>query len=201
MSAGAASAAAPRAAVGSVPSLPSAARITGSVSATRHVALTISLASRDPLAMQTMATAVSTPGSPVYRHYLSVAQFAERFGAPRSHIAAVSRALRAEGLHVGSVDANHLSLNVTGTAARVQSAFATRLARVRLSTGATAYADRRLPTLPASVASDVDAVVGLNTLVAPSPTRSPRARRHVGTSPDHGPRAMSSPAARSRARG
>ncbi len=193
LSAGAASAASPRVAVGSVPRLPSAARVTGSVRRSDRVALTLSLTSRDPLRMQSMATEVSTPGSPLYRHYLSVGQFASRFGASYAHIAAVTRALRADGLHVGSVDADRLSLNVTGTAAQVQGAFATRLARVRLSTGRSAYADRRTPTLPASIAGDVDAVVGLNTLVAPQSDQvvpgvklrgdfaAPRSTRHVAT--------------------
>ena len=193
LSAGVAAAASPRVAVGSVPRLPDAARVIGSVSRSDRVALTLSLTSRAPLAMQSMATEVSTPGSPVYRHYLTVAQFAARFGAPDAHIAAVTRVLRAEGLHVGSVDADRLSLDVTGTAAQLQRAFATRLARVRLSTGRSAYADRRTPTLPASIAGDVDAVVGLNTLVAPQSDQvvpgtrlrgdfaAPRSTSHVAT--------------------
>ena len=188
-----ASASAPRARVGSVPRLPAHARASGAVRGSSRVQLTISLASRDPLGLQALATEVSTPGSAQFRHYLGVARFAQRFGATPAHVAAVRAALRAQGLTVGTPDADRLSLEVSGSAARVQAAFATRLARVRLSGGRVAYADRSTPTLPASVASDVDAVVGLNTLVAPesdrvaapraswSPSVAPRATGHVAT--------------------
>lgn len=188
-----ASASAPRARVGAVPKLPSQARVTGAVRGTTRIQLTLSLASRDPLALQRLATAVSTPGSPQFRHYLNVSQFADRFGATDKQVAAVSAALRREGLKVGRPDANRLSLNASGTAEQVQHAFATRLARVRLSGGRVAYADRTTPTLPASVARDVDAVVGLNTTIRPEadqiakPSRptladaAPAARSHVAT--------------------
>lgn len=188
-------AAAPRSSVGTVPRLPAAARVTGPAPSGHRVALTLSLASRDPLGMARMATAVSTPGSPLYRHYLTVAQFARRFGAAPARVAAVRDALRAEGLHVSRVQANRLTLEASGTAATVQRAFATRLADVRLADGRRAFADRRTPTLPAAIAPDVEAVVGLSTLVAPAalgvrhappapepPTaRSPRATGHVAT--------------------
>jgi kumamolisin len=126
VSAGTASAAAPRARIGSVPSLPNAARTAGAVRSGRQVQLSLSLASRDPLGMARMATAVSTPGTRGFRHYLTVSQFAHRFGATPAHIAAVKRALRAEGLKVAPVAANHMTLEASGSAAQVEHAFATR---------------------------------------------------------------------------
>jgi subtilase family serine protease len=167
LSAGGATAAVPRARVGSVPRLPAAAHVSGAVPPGRSVTLELVLTSRDPVGLTRMATAVATPSSPRFHHYLSVAGFARRFGAPAARIAEVERTLRAGGLQVGPVDPNHLTLSVHGPARAVQRAFATRLAAVRLSDGRRAYADRRAPTLPASVAGDVSAVVGLNSLVRP----------------------------------
>jgi subtilase family serine protease len=167
VSAGAAVAATPRARVGSVARLPRATRVGKPVSPSARVDLTVSLTGRDPLQMQRLAEAVSTPGSPDYRHYLSVRQFADRFGATAAQISAVTRTLRAEGLSVSPVTANHMMLGVSGTAAEVQNAFATRLDSVRTAEGRSAYADRRAPTLPVSIASDVDAVIGLNTIYRP----------------------------------
>ncbi len=154
-SAGAAGASAPRARVGSVPGLPHAARIGRPLAASARVGLTVSLTGRDPLGLQRLAQAVSTPGSPEYRHYLDVRQFAARFGATSARIAAVRRTLRADGLTVAPVSANRLMLSVSGTAREVQNAFATRLDAVRTADGRHAYADRRAPTLPASIAPDV----------------------------------------------
>ncbi len=167
MSAQGASAAAPRATVGSVPRLPQATRVAGAVSGARRVSLTLSLTGRDPLGMQRLATEVSTPGSAEYRQYLSVGEFASRFGATPAQITAVTRTLRADGLSVSGVSANRLMLSVSGSAAAVQDAFATRLDAVRMSDGRSAYANRTTPTLPVSIAPDVSAVIGLNTMYRP----------------------------------
>jgi len=167
VSAGAALGAAPRARVGSAPRLPDSVRVGHQVASSARVDLTVSLTGRDPLGMQRLAEAVSTPGSPQYRHFLSVRQVADRFGATPAQIAAVTRALRSDGLTVSPVSANRMMLSVSGSSGAVQDAFATRLASVRTADGRRAYADRRAPTLPASIASDVDAVVGLNTVYRP----------------------------------
>jgi subtilase family serine protease len=174
--AGSAVAAAPRARVGTVPRLPRSARVGGPVSANARLDLTVSLTGRDPLGMQRLAQAVSTPGSPEYRHYLSVRQVAARFGATDTQIAAVTRTLRADGLSVSPVPANHLMLSVSGTAAAVQHAFATRLDAVRTADGRRAYAERRVPTLPVSIASAVDAVIGLNDVYRPQADQVAHAR-------------------------
>ena len=85
------------------------------MAASTRVDLTVSLTGRDPLGMQRLAQAVSTPGSPNYRHYLSVREFADRFGATDAQILAVTRTLQAEGLTVSPVSANHMMLGVSGT--------------------------------------------------------------------------------------
>jgi subtilase family serine protease len=160
-------AAAPRARVGSVAQLPRASVVTGSLSPSRRVSFVLALTSRDPLQMQRLATAVSTPGSASYRRYLSAGQFAARFGASAVAIGAVTRTLRADGLSVSGAGANRLMLDAAGTVAQVQRAFATRLDAVRMSDGRRAYANRTAPTLPASIAADVDAVIGLNSIYRP----------------------------------
>jgi hypothetical protein len=162
-----AAAAIPRARVGSAPTLPAATRVTGRLAPSRRLTLTLTLTSRHPLEMARLATAVATPGSGAFRHYLTVGQFASRFGAGDAHIRTVTRALRAAGLTVTRVQANHLTLSASGTAAAIQDAFDTRLDAVRLSDGRPAFADRAAPTLPAGLAPDVDSVVGLSTLARP----------------------------------
>src|SRR5579884_3601475 len=63
--------------VGPAPALPQGAHIAGAVSAGAPMHVTVTLQPRDPTALQAFATAVSTPGSPQYRDYLTPAQFAE----------------------------------------------------------------------------------------------------------------------------
>jgi subtilase family serine protease len=161
---GGASAATPRVDVGSATRLPAQSQVIGLLSSAAKLQLTIALTPRNASQMTAMANAVSTPGSPLFRHYLSVAQFAQRFGASDGQIAAVESALTAAGLHVGSPQANHLTLSVSGTAAQVERALSVSLEQVMLPSGRVAYSNANVPTLPSSAASAVQGVIGLNSL-------------------------------------
>src|SRR5437588_9071132 len=76
--------------VGAVPRLPQGASGAGSLAGATLVPVTVALRPRDPTALEAYATGVSTAGSPLYRHFLSVPEFAARF-AP---LAAQRRAVR-----------------------------------------------------------------------------------------------------------
>jgi subtilase family serine protease len=121
---------------------------------------------------------VSTPGSPNFRHYLTVSQFAQTYGATASQIAAVQSALKSEGLTVGAPMANHLTLSVSGTAAEVERAFSTKLSQVTLASGRSAYANTNAATLAPGIAGDVQGVIGLNNLAVEQPEGL--ARAHSG---------------------
>src|SRR5450755_3517501 len=168
---GAASAAAavPRVRVGTTAPLPRDARVTGSASATTVLHMTVALEPQDAAGLASFATAVSTPGSASFRDYLSVSQFAARFGATAAHIAAVRAALLAEGLNVGAVTANNLTIPITGTAAQVQQAFSLSLSQVKLSSGRTAFTNVQAPALPAGIAPYVQGVVGLSDVTPDQP--------------------------------
>jgi kumamolisin len=130
---------------------------------------TVALNPSSASALHSFATAVSTPGSPEYGRYLSVKQFADRFGASDRAIDAVERDLRAAGLHIAKVPANHLSVEVSGDAAEVERAFRTGLDRVRLPGGRIAYLNADAPVLPATIAKYVQGVIGLENLSLPQP--------------------------------
>jgi subtilase family serine protease len=175
--------------VGFAPRLPADARVVGPLSGATQLQVAVTLQPRDPAALQALATAVSTPGSSLYRRYITPAQFAQQFGATAAQIAAVRAALKAHGLQPGPATANGLSIPVTATAGQLQQAFALSLERVAL--GATnAIVNTAAPQLDANVAGLVQSVVGLSTLAAPRPryarlsAHSPKtahATRHVAT--------------------
>ena len=164
--------------VGSTTPLPAGARVTGTTPASTSLMLTIALQPQDPSGLASYATAVSTPGSSLFRHYLTVAQFAQRYGATRAHIVAVESALRATELQVGSVTANNLTISVTGTAAQVEHAFSVSLAQVTLPSGRVAHANQQAPALPGTIAGDVQGVIGLNDVTLDQP-QGLTARRHL----------------------
>ena len=135
----------------------------GAVPAGRSLSVTVSLTPRDSAGLATFLKQVADPASAQYRHYLTVKQFANRFGASSSSIAAVSAYLRSHGLTVGAATANHLSLTATGSAAQVQKAFGTSLATYHDATAKRDfYANAAAPVLPADIAAAVSDVSGLS---------------------------------------
>src|SRR5215469_9029830 len=150
--------------VGAAPALPSGDRLAGAVSPTAEVTGSVALQLRNPAAVTAFIDAVSRPRSPAYHHYLARGEFARRFGPSTAAVAAVEGQLRADGLTVSGVSANHLLVGFSGTAAAAEAAFHTGLRRVALAGGGTGQATTSAVSLPASVAPDVLAVLGLNRL-------------------------------------
>ena len=155
--------------LGTVPSLAAGATSLGTLAATTPLALTVVLAPRDPAGLAALATAVSTPGSPNYRDYLSVAEFAGRFGASAAQVAAVRAALRSDGLTSGAVAPDGLSITVSGSAARASQAFDVSLHRYRERDGRQVYANTAAPRVPAALGAMVAGVFGLDDLPAAAP--------------------------------
>ena len=158
--------------------------------------LDVVLAGQDPAGLAQAVAAVSTPGSPDYRHYLTSAQYAAAFGPTATEVAQVSSVLRAEGLTVGTPDPGSILLPVRGTAAVVSAAFGTPLESVQAPHQAPAIVNTASPQIPAALAGAVTAVVGLDGLFqehsmvrpkracrrrrAPPPTPPPPRRRDPG---------------------
>ncbi|NBV26638.1 MAG: hypothetical protein EBR99_04930, partial [Actinobacteria bacterium] len=104
---------------------------------------------------------VSTPGNPLYRHFLSPAEFAQRFGATPSAIALVRSELRSTGLTVSAVSPNNLVLRVTGSATQVAATFHTKLQRYRDISGEIATVATSRIGLASPIARYVAGISGL----------------------------------------
>jgi subtilase family serine protease len=155
--------------IGSAPALPPGASVAGAVSGTTHMQLAVALQPRDPAALAAFATAVSTPGSSLYGHYITPAEFAQQFGPTTAQIDAVESSLRAHGLDPGPLSANHLSIPVTASASGIERAFALTLERVTLRNHAAAITNTSAPRLDGSITGLVQGVVGLSSLATPHP--------------------------------
>jgi subtilase family serine protease len=154
---------------GTAPAVPANAHIAGAVPDTTPLHVTVTLQSQNPSGLQAFADAVSTPGSPEYRDYITPAEFAQRFGATPATVRAVATSLRGHGLDPGPVSANSLSIPVTATAGQLAQAFSTSFARVATASGASAIVNRQAPSLDSGIASDVQSVLGLDTLATAKP--------------------------------
>ncbi|MDH6117999.1 kumamolisin [Kitasatospora sp. GAS204A] len=136
---------------------------TGEVPAGQRISVAVSLAQRDTAGLDAFLNRVTDPSSPDYQHYLTVDQFAQRYGATPATVAKVSGYLAGQGLQVGQVTANRLTIEASGSAAQVQKAFGTSLATYWDGrSGRSYYANSGAPVLPADIAAAVTDVSGLS---------------------------------------
>jgi Pro-kumamolisin, activation domain/IPT/TIG domain len=201
------------------PVLPAGSTRLGSAPASDVLDLDVALAGQNPSGLAQAVAAVSTPGSPDYRHYLTGAQYAADYGPSAGEVAQVSSALRSEGLTVGSPDPGSTLLPVSGTASVVSAALGTPLESVQApGDAARAIVNTASPQIPASLEGVVTGVVGLDGLVtqhsmikqghpgasgpsgasgssgssrAPGTTQSPEAQAPASGSPAQTPAAIS----------
>ncbi len=147
------------------PLLPAGTHQLGAVPPGQLVELDVVLAGQDPAGLAQAVAAVSTPGSPGYRHYLTPAQYAADYGPSPAEVAEVTTTLRSEGLTVGTPDPGSTLLPVRGTASVVSAALGTPLVSVQApGDSARAIVNTASPQVPASLRGVVTGVVGLDGL-------------------------------------
>jgi subtilase family serine protease len=194
-------AAAPRAlAAGADPALAHATRI-GAAPAGKSLQLMLPLKA-DAAGLGQFATAVSTPGSPLYGQYLSIAALARRFGASLSTRARVIGYLRGQGASSVKVDATGLLAEATMPVGLAERLFAAPLLQFRTANRTRFVAPATRTSVPAPLRGLVEGVVGLDTRPAVSPSLpSPAARaaavRAAAAAQASGPIARSAQAAAS----
>jgi len=162
--------------------LPPGSRALGPVAPDTLVHVDVVLKPRDRSALVAFDSAVSTPGSASFRHYLTPAAFGARYGPAPSTIAATRRWLAGLGVTLGESAPGGFVIPVSGTAARIGSAFGVAIDDYRLPSGRIAYAPTERALVPASLASSLDGLVGLDDLSLPAPQHVRSADR-AGASP------------------
>jgi hypothetical protein len=172
--------------VGAAPVIPRGALALGPAATSMRLRFDVVLSPRYSAGLQHFAAAVSEPGSAVYRHYLTPAQFASRFGQDRSVLRQVEGALQRAGLRPGPVPVNRLLIPIATTVGRASAALRTRFERYRLASGRVALANTSAPQLPAVVARVTQAVIGLSNLVTVVPRPPIVERPRAGHRPTAG---------------
>jgi pseudomonalisin len=153
---------APRRAVGAVPGELREARSLGPAPADLPLErVVVALAPRDPAGLARLLEDQHDPASPLYRRWLSPAEFGARFGPTDAEIAALAAWLTEQGLGVESAAAGRLALVVSGRVADVERAFATRIEEV-VYRGELHRANVVAPSVPARLARTIAGVLSLN---------------------------------------
>jgi subtilase family serine protease len=126
-----------------------------------QVTATVALNLRDAAALQALVASLHNPASPIYRHFLTPAEFQARFAPDSAAVSRVTAALRQQGLFAEVVGGT--LLQVSGSASAIERAFGVELHAFRAPDGSTFHAPVTPAILPSSLAADVSAVVGLDT--------------------------------------
>ncbi len=123
------------------------APLVGHLPNAQRLSLAISLPLRNEAELDDLLQQIYDPQNPSYHQYLSVQEFAGRFGAAEADYAAVLRFAEANGLAVIDTSANRMVVDVEGPAANIESAFHVTLGVYRHPTeNRTFYAPDREPS-------------------------------------------------------
>ncbi|GAA2745931.1 protease pro-enzyme activation domain-containing protein [Kitasatospora cinereorecta] len=136
----------------------------GDLPADRTLSVSVNLKLRNTADLDRFLTAVSTPGTAEYGHYLTPAQFTALYGPTEADVAQVRAYLTGQGLTVDSVSANRQVVNVRGTAAQVAKAFGTHESSYSdpQQGGRTFFANDAAASVPAELAGVVEGISGLD---------------------------------------
>jgi pseudomonalisin len=133
----------------------------GPAAAGTPMRLVVTVRRPDVAGEKALLAAEHDPASPSYRHFLSPAQFAARFGVPAAQRTAVTDYLTGGGLSLDSVSVAGDVYAVHGTAAQVGSVFRTTMHNYSYN-GTSFLANTSAPISPAGLG--IANVIGLNTL-------------------------------------
>ncbi len=150
------------------------APLVGHLPVQQRISLALSLPLRNQDQLERLLEDIYNPYSANYHHYLSVEEFADRFGSTEEDYAAVIRFAESHGLTVVGKGRNRVVLDVEGTASNVESAFHTSLAVFQHPTEARTFyapetepvADLAVPVLHISGLDNFDRPQAKNTVSA-----------------------------------
>jgi subtilase family serine protease len=142
------------------------APLVGRLPANQRVSLAISLPLKNQTELESFLADLYDPRSPNFRHYLSVEEFAEKFGPSEEDYAALQRFAQANGLRIVEKMSNRMVLDVEAPAANIESAFHVTMGVFQHPTEArTFFSADREPTVEADV--PILHITGLDDFVLP----------------------------------
>ena len=112
-------------------------------------------------AVKALIEQLHDPKSPNFHHWLTAAEFGAQFSPAASDIAAITGWLQQQGFTVNFVYPSGVSIDYSGTAGQVRTAFHTELHRLSVN-GVAHFANMSDPEIPAALAPAVIGVVSLH---------------------------------------
>jgi len=149
---------------------------TGDVGADQPITAALSLKLHNQRALEQFLADVQNPASPQYHHFLSSDQFNAAFGPTQTDVDKAVSFLRKAGASGIEVSGNRQAITFSGSAAKLESAFHTRIGSYHDAvSGRSFFANDAAPTVPASVSEVVGNVVGLDNHAVRTHASAPKA--------------------------
>jgi subtilase family serine protease len=126
-----------------------------------HMLLELHRAADQEQAVAAFVATQHDPSSPNYHRWLSAAAFGQKFGLSASDIQTITGWLAAQGFTVGTVYPNQMTIDFSGTAGAVRTAFHTEIHYLAVN-GVQHYANMSDPMIPAALAPAVTGIVALH---------------------------------------
>src|SRR6266567_2399514 len=140
------------------------AQLLGAANSGQQLNLSIGLQPRNQQELESLLSNLYDPRSSMYHHFLTPQEFADEFGPTPDQKRQVVAYLRNEGLTVTSIAPNGLLIDASATVAQAESTFQVTINNYQLGTR-TFYANAAAPTIPASLASLIASIGGLDNSV------------------------------------
>ena len=140
----------------------------GRADARMPVSFTVGLRYRHEAELERLVEAQTNRNSPLYRQFLSNAQFNDYFAPATGDYARVVLSLRRAGFAVAISD-NRTTVRATGTTGAAERYFTAEIHRVVQAGYGIRYGNVRTALIPRQIADVADVVIGLNNLHAATP--------------------------------
>jgi subtilase family serine protease len=133
----------------------------GATPAATPVEFSVGLTPSDQPGAEALAQAVSTPGSPSYRRFLTATEWEKRYSPTAASVKVVKSWLAEQGIAVESVSADRMTIQASASAATIQKAFGTSLGQYRHHGKVLRLASAPL-SVPTSVAGLISGISGID---------------------------------------
>jgi subtilase family serine protease len=125
------------------------------------IGVALSIPSSDPAGRKAFVDHISTPGDPLFHKFITPDEFAARFGGNAADYQFLKDWAAKNGLSISQESKARTLLTVRGTVGTFNRLFKTQINNYKASDGSTFYSAGIKPTVPAELASKVQAVIGL----------------------------------------
>jgi subtilase family serine protease len=143
-----------------------------------HMLLLLKRSPEQDAALKLLIDQQHLPGGANYHKWLSEAQFDEAFGVSQKDVDVVVAWLQSEGFKVNGVARSGLTIDFSGTAGQVESAFHTEIHNLQLKNGEQHISNMTDPKIPAILVPVVAGPVSLNNFF-PHAQNKPKLTSHA----------------------